>query len=211
MNPVPPEDLGTEPDRLFLAIRAGYQALGRLLEQHRDYLLKIINEEMDPRLVPRQGTSDVVQDVFVNILKNIQGATEGFFAVSANEDLKTWLRRVGLNALKKAARDEGRERRDFRRDQAAPEGMDPPGCGPGPGSVCRQKERDALLTHAINALPEADRVLLRLHEWNEWTYTALAGLLDGEESDSGRMRVQRRLTELRFRLGDDESLQELKD
>lgn len=210
MATLPPEELATPASQLFATFQAGYQALGQLLEQHRDYLLKIINEEIDHRLEPRQGASDIVQNAFLNIIANLQRATGGIFAVGADEDLRKWLRRVCLNALYKENRDEGREQRDFRRDQPVPEGFDQQAAGPSPSSIYCQRERDELLGVAVNALPEADRMLLRLREWHDWTNAALAQLLDGKESDAGRVRVQRRLAELYFRLGEG-PIQELRD
>jgi RNA polymerase sigma-70 factor (ECF subfamily) len=196
---------------LFATFQAGYQALGQLLEQHREYLLKIINEEIDQRLEPRQGASDIEQNAFLNIIANLQRSTGGIFAVSADEDLRKWLRRVCLNALYKENRDEGREQRDFRRDQPVPDGFDQQAAGPSPSSIYCQRERDELLGQAVNALPEADRMLLRLREWHDWTYAALAQLLDGDASEAGRVRVQRRLAELYFQLGEDGPIQELQD
>jgi RNA polymerase sigma-70 factor (ECF subfamily) len=188
---------------LLAAFRAGHQALGELLQLHRDYLLKVINEEIDPRLTARQGASDVVQNAFVNILAHVQGESGGLFAVTTNEDLRRWLRRVCLNALKKGHRDEGREQRDFRRDQSATEALDQVAGGPSPSSVLRQRERDEVVGQALNALPEADRMLLRLREWHGLSYEALAELLEGEPSAAGRMRVRRRLAALLLQLGED--------
>jgi RNA polymerase sigma factor (sigma-70 family) len=194
---------------LFAAFRAGYQALGQLLVEHRDYLLRIIHEEMDPRLAPRQGASDIVQNTFLNVIANLQRTTGGIFAVGADEDLRKWLRRVCRNALHREHRDEGRERGDFRRDQPVPEGFDQPGTGPSPSSIFCGRERDELLGQAVAALPEADRLVLRLREWHGWTHEALAELLDGQKSPAGRMRVQRRLAELYFRLGEEGQIQDL--
>jgi len=206
-----PDKPDTPAAQLFATFRAGYQALGQLLEQHRDYLLKIINEEIDPRLVPRHGASDIVQNAFLAVLENLQHMTGGLFAVAADEDLPRWLRRVCLNALKKEHRDEGREMRDFRRNQPVPDDFDPQTGGPSLSSICGRRERDELLGQAVNALPEADRMLLRLREWHSWTHAALAKLIDGEESDAGRMRVKRQLAELYLRLGEDDRIQGLGD
>jgi RNA polymerase sigma factor (sigma-70 family) len=196
---------------LFATMKAGYCALGQLLEQHRDYLLKIVSEEIDPGLVPRHGTSDVVQTTFLQVLENSLRTTNGLFAVEADEDVRRWLRRVCLNALKKEHRDEGRDVRDFRRDQAAPAGLDEPVGDRSPSSACRGRERDELLGQAVSSLPEADRLLLRLHYWHDWKQGALAELLDGVPSDAGRVKMGRRLASLILQLGEDDALQGLGD
>jgi RNA polymerase sigma factor (sigma-70 family) len=186
--------------QLFATFRAGYQALGQLLEQHRAYVLQIVNDEIDRRLAPRQGASDIVQNAFQNILENLQRATGGLWAVAADEDLTTWLRRVALNALYNEHRYEGQQKRDFHRDQPVSQAADAPAGDRTPSSIVSAREQHELLRQTVNDLPEADRILLRLREVHDWGYKALAELLDGQESEAGRMRVQRRLTELLLRL-----------
>jgi RNA polymerase sigma factor (sigma-70 family) len=202
-------DSGETPARLLAALRDSYRLLGQLLDSHRGYLLKIIGEEIDPRLNRRQGVSDIVQNALLNVIGKVHRDTEGLLAVGTEEDLRRWLRQIGLNALKQEIRDEGRDVRDFRNDEPNGEAVERPGCGPSPSSVVCGKERDELLLAAINALPEADRMLLRLREVHGWSYIALAELLDGEATDSGRVRMQRRLTQLRFELAEDDAIQGL--
>lgn len=208
---LPANEQGIPAAQLFATFKAGYQALGQLLEQHRAYLLKIMSSEMDEQLRGREGGSDIVQDTFLNIFANLERATGGIFAVTADEDLRKWLRRVGLNALKKKIRDHGRKQRDYHQNQPVPDGFEQPASGPSPSSIYCQRERDEVLTQAINRLPEADRMLLRLYDWHDWTHMALAELLNGEKSDAGRMDVRRRLAKLYIQLGEDGSIQDLRD
>ncbi len=166
------------PAQLLANLHGSYQLLGQLLDSHRNYLLKIIGEEIDPRLIRRHGVSDIVQTALLRVLENFQRATEGIFAVSTEEDLRKWLRQTCLNALKQEYRDESRELRDFRNEEPSPEGLERPGRGPSPSTIVRDQERDALLLGAINTLSEADRMLLRLKDFHDWTYTALAELVE---------------------------------
>ncbi len=202
-------DTGETPAQLLATLHGSYQLLGQLLDSHRNYLLKIIAEEIDPRLIRRHGVSDIVQTALLRVLENFQRATEGIFAVSTEEDLRKWLRQICLNALKQEYRDEGRQLRDFRNEEPRCEGVERPGDGPSPSSIVSEKEREAVLLGAINTLPEADRMLLRLREFHDWTYMALAALLEGEATDAGRVRMQRRLTQIRFELGEDEAIKGL--
>ena len=96
--------------------------------------------------------------------------------------------------------------RDFRKEQPIEAEVAPPDESPGPSSICARREQQELMAHAINALPEADRILLRLREWHDWTYAALAALIDGSETEKGRVRMQRRITQIRFELSRDPSL-----
>jgi RNA polymerase sigma factor (sigma-70 family) len=210
MTPIHSEDSSHESAAELLAtLRGSYQMLGQLLHSHRNYLLKIISEEIDSRLIVRHGVSDIVQIAFVRVLDNVQRSTGGIFSIGTEEDLRKWLRQICLNALYQEYRDEGREIRDFRKDEPIHEGFEHQDSALSPSSLISQREREDTLVNAINGLPEADRILLRLKDAHDWSYKALAELLDGQESDSGRVRMQRRITQLRFELGQNDSLKDL--
>jgi RNA polymerase sigma factor (sigma-70 family) len=210
MTPIHSEDSSHESAAELLAtLRGSYQVLGQLLHSHRNYLLKIITEEIDSRLIARQGVSDIVQIAFARILENFQRQTEGIFSLATEEDLRRWLRQICLNTLYQEYRDEGRAIRDFHKDEPIQEGFEQEASVLSPSSVISQKEQEDLLVNAINGLPEADRILLRLKDLHNWTYKSLAELLDGQETDAGRVRMQRRLTQLRFELGQNDSLKDL--
>jgi RNA polymerase sigma-70 factor (ECF subfamily) len=70
------------------------EALGRLLEGCRQYLLLVANEELPPDLRPKVAASDLVQDTFVK-------AHEHFaqFRGARPDELLAWLRRILLNDL----------------------------------------------------------------------------------------------------------------
>ena len=76
------------PAELLAALRRSYELIGMLLHSHRDYLLEIIAEEIDPRLKTRRGVSDIVQGAYLRILTDFQRGTEGIFSVGSEEDLK---------------------------------------------------------------------------------------------------------------------------
>jgi RNA polymerase sigma factor (sigma-70 family) len=178
---------------LFAAFRTGHAAFVELLMSHREYLLKIINDEMPEKLRSHAGASDIVQDAIVNV---VNMTTNRLFAVRTEDDLKSWLRRVGLNALKKEWRDQRRDRRDLLKAQPLPDGLDLKSSGLSPSSEYRRRERDDSIAQVIRDMPEADRLLFRLRYENRWSYMALAELLEGQASDAGRKRVQRRLDAL---------------
>jgi RNA polymerase sigma factor (sigma-70 family) len=203
------EDPVETPAQLLAALHGSHQLLGRLLDSHRNYLLKIISEELDPRLGRRQGASDIVQTALLNVIGKIHRETEGLLAVRTEDDLRRWLREISLRALRQEVRDERRELRDFRKEEPSSAEVEHPDDGPSPSRFVLEKERDEVLQAAINSLPEADRLLLRLYEFHEWTYMALAELLDGEATDSGRVRMHRRLTQCRFELGEDAAIKGL--
>ena len=55
-----PPGTPTDVQRLIEAVHAGYEALGRLLELYRPYLVKIGNEELSADLRGKGWASDVV-------------------------------------------------------------------------------------------------------------------------------------------------------
>jgi RNA polymerase sigma factor (sigma-70 family) len=209
MTSICSEDSEESAAELFAALRDSHQVLGRLLHSHRNYLLKLISEEIDPRLIARRGVSDIVQTAYVRVLENHQRLTEGIFSIGTEDDLRKWLRQICLNALFQEYRDQGRDMRDFRKDEPILEGSEHPDSVLTPSSMYGRKERDEILENAVNGLPEADRMLLRLKDSHDWSYKSLAELLEGQETEAGRVRMQRRITQLRFELRQNDSLKDL--
>jgi RNA polymerase sigma-70 factor (ECF subfamily) len=87
-------------DQLIDAARLGCgEALGRLLDGCRQYLLLVANQELDAALRMKTGASDLVQDTFLDAQRDFpkfQGGTEA--------DLLGWLRQILLNNLSDARR-----------------------------------------------------------------------------------------------------------
>src|SRR3954470_15181007 len=73
--------------------RAGSsEALGRLLEECRGYLLAVARQELDPRLWPKVSPSDVVQETFLEAHRDFK-----CFCGDTEKELLAWLRRLLLN------------------------------------------------------------------------------------------------------------------
>jgi RNA polymerase sigma-70 factor (ECF subfamily) len=127
------------PDSLIALLqeaRAGSaEALGRLLEAFRPYLLAIANDELESSLQPKGGASDLVQETCFEAQCSI-----GDFRGQTERELLGWLRQMLLNNLANfgrqfrqvAKRQVGREipldnssRRELR-DGLAAEGPSPP-------------------------------------------------------------------------------------
>jgi len=81
--------------QLLGAARAGSpEALGKLLEASRGYLLMVARRELDPNLQAKGGASDLLQETFIDAQRDFahfQGTTEA--------ELLAWLRRLLLNNL----------------------------------------------------------------------------------------------------------------
>src|SRR5262245_58767873 len=80
---------------LFDAARAGSrEALGKLLESCRGYLLILANGELDADLQAKEGASDRVQETFLEAQRDF-----GQFQGRSEAELLAWLRRLLLNNI----------------------------------------------------------------------------------------------------------------
>lgn len=94
MNETPPPRPPDQPEEWLAAARDGSgDALGRLLELCRNYLLQVANAELDSGLQAKAGASDLVQETFVEaqrIFDRFQGPPD---------ELRGWLRAILLNKM----------------------------------------------------------------------------------------------------------------
>jgi RNA polymerase sigma-70 factor (ECF subfamily) len=152
--------------RLIRQARAGsHEALGRLLDGCRRYLLRIASEDLDPRLRAKGGASDLVQETFLEAQRDF-----GEFDGDSEQELLAWLRhrlryRLGKfirsyrqTARRAAARevplDDG--------DSSSAPGAVPAGDQPSPSERVLAEERDHLLEQAMKRLPEEYRRVIEL-------------------------------------------------
>src|SRR5262249_14784877 len=150
--PAPGPDVG----EWIRQARAGSaEALGRLLEECRPYLLLVANQELPPQLRGKAGASDLVQETFLQ--------AQGHFDRFRDEDeaaLLAWLRQILLhNAANLKRRYCGTDKRQLGRelspaDGSAAEAFDAAAPGPSPSSLAAAGEEDAALSLALEELPE---------------------------------------------------------
>src|SRR5438094_283860 len=94
----------TEPPsgaaRWLPAARAGSrEALGKVLEAARHYLVSIARQELDPDLRAKNSPSDVVQETFVEAQRAF-----GQFQGDTEDELLAWLRQLLLHRVGKLRR-----------------------------------------------------------------------------------------------------------
>src|SRR5436305_11185825 len=104
-------------DQLLAAARAGStEALGRVLETCRRYLLLVAERQLDPKLRAKGGASDLVQQTFLEAQRDFarfQGTSEA--------ELLAWLSRLLQNNVGDLARRyRGTGKRDIEREVALP-------------------------------------------------------------------------------------------
>lgn len=150
--------------QLLAAAKAGSrEALGSLLDQHRDYLLLIANEELNRNGIGALSPSDVVQRTQLEAVHDFQG----FRGTSASE-LRSWLRRILVHNLT----DETRRR--------APRSADPGNLiveGPSPSSLAAANEAVLQLQSAIRSLPDDERTLIELHYFHNKSYAEISNVI----------------------------------
>src|SRR5688500_12674425 len=97
--------------------RAGSaEALGRLLEEFRGYLLTVARQQLDPGLGPKVSPSDVVQQTFLEAQRDFR-----HFHGDTDEELKAWLRRLlQHNLADMTRRYRGTGKRDAAREVRLP-------------------------------------------------------------------------------------------
>ncbi len=183
------------PDRAAVAdvadlvgrARAGSRdALGRLLDACREYLLLIANEELDADLRGKAGPSDLVQETFLEAQRDFarfRGGTEA--------ELLAWLRRILLNNVANFRRRyQGTERRRVEREVPL-EVLDRLGRGLAraaespSGHAVRREEAEAL-DRALARLPDHYRQVIVLRHREQRPFEEI-GRLMGRSPDAARM------------------------
>jgi RNA polymerase sigma-70 factor (ECF subfamily) len=176
----------TEPPqgaaRWLPAARAGSrEALGKVLEGARLYLVSIARQELDPDLRAKNSPSDLVQETFVEAQRAF-----GHFQGDTEAELLAWLRQLlrhRVGKLRRRFRDT--QKRRLAREVAlggdsSPEG--PAGGGlaanvPSPSGQAMEHEQDQALRAALGRLPDDYRRVITLRYQEELPFEEIGRLL----------------------------------
>jgi RNA polymerase sigma-70 factor (ECF subfamily) len=191
-----------EPDQLLRQARTGDgEALGRLLERYRAYLLVLARVQIGRRLQGKVDASDVVQDAFL-------GASRDFaqFRGMTEKEFLGWLRQVLASLLANLVRRyQGTQRRDVRLERQLAVELEQSSHALDRGLVAEQstpsqqavrREQSVLLADALRRLPEEWRELLILRHLEGLTFPEVARRL-GRSVDSVKKQWPRALAGLR--------------
>ena len=167
--------------RWLPAARAGSrEALGKVLDAARQYLLSIARQELDADLRAKTSPSDVVQETFVEAQRDFgqfQGVTE--------DELLAWLRQLLLHRVGKLRR----RYRDTQKRRLAREvalGDDDSSGGPAgglaantlsPSGQAMEHEQDEALQAALGRLPEDYRRVITLRYQEQLPFEEIGELL----------------------------------
>jgi RNA polymerase sigma-70 factor (ECF subfamily) len=171
------------------------EAMDRLLDLCRSYLLQVADEQVGAALRVKMSPADLVQDTLLE-------AHLGFdrFEGSTEEELRGWLRTTlfhNLDSLRRSfetdkrqltreLQDRGPANDRLARTQDSVES---------PSAHTQAQERDEPLERALQQLPEDSRRVLLLHEWDGLTFAAI-GLQMGCSVEAVRATWRRALDEL---------------
>jgi RNA polymerase sigma-70 factor, ECF subfamily len=177
------ETLDWEVD--FLDARQGsLDALGRLLESCRNYLLLLANQQLRDDLQAKAGGSDLVQDTFLEAQRDFrafQGRTE--------EELLGWLRRILLNnlgAFSRQYRDTKKRtvQREVPLDKLAkrPEAAGLPVASQQPAEALQTREAREKLEAVLARLPEQYRLVILLRQRGQFTFAQIGQVMQRSEA-----------------------------
>lgn len=179
--------------------RAGSsEALGRVLESCRQYLLLIANQELDADLRAKLGPSDLVQESLLKAQENF-----GQFQGTTEADILAWTRRILLNHLANV-------REYYRTTQKRAIGRETPLSGiqnesgreplatgePSPSKQAAAQERSEELERAMAQLPEHYREALRLRHQENCTFAEM-GRRTGRSAEAARKVWARAVEQLK--------------
>jgi RNA polymerase sigma-70 factor (ECF subfamily) len=193
-------DSAAEFEKLLAEAQQGSaDALGKVLEKCRHYLLHIANAEMDSQLRPKAGDSDLVQETFLEAHRQFTR-----FQGTSSADLLGWLRAILKNkAATFSRRYQGTDKRQIGREVPLLAVGEPPGQpaapAPSPSSVVvRQEQADAVL-RALERMPEQYRQVIVWRQWERLPFDEIARRLE-KTVDAARMTWWRAIERLRIEL-----------
>jgi RNA polymerase sigma-70 factor (ECF subfamily) len=157
----PLTDSGTTTDLLSAVAKGDERALNRLLARHRNYLKRVVDARLEPRLRGRIDPSDVVQETLVVA----SGRIEDFLSRRPTS-FRIWLRRKALDQLIDQRRFHRRRKRDVTNEELLSDASSLAiARGLAVGSVSRSTMRRELVAQvraAMEQLSETDREVLLL-------------------------------------------------
>jgi len=169
------------------------EALGRLLEFCRRYLLLVANQELTPAISAKVAPSDIVQDTLLEAGRDFPG-----FHGGSEEELLAWLRGILRNNVADVRRRFEAEKRQLDREiplAELPANELPRNPEETPSRHAQARERDEQLEKAMRQLPENYRQVLFLYTSKGLTFAQIAEKL-GSTTDAVRKLWGRAVEEL---------------
>jgi RNA polymerase sigma-70 factor (ECF subfamily) len=194
------------PERLLHQARQGDgEALGRLLERYRNYLVLLARLQIGRRLQGKVDAADLVQETFLKAHRDFarfRGQTEA--------ELASWLRQILAGNLAHLVRRYcGTQRRDVRLERQLADELEDSSQAMGQGLMASQsspsqeaarREQAVLLADALRQLPDDYREVIILSHLEGLSFPEVAARM-GRTLDSVKNLWARALARLRRALG----------
>jgi RNA polymerase sigma-70 factor (ECF subfamily) len=193
-----------EPNDLIKALRGGdRQALATLFDQHRDRLRRMVELRLDPRLRSRFNASDLVQEVFLDVARDLNA-----YLADPKLPLLLWLRvHVGRRLTTLHRQHLGTRMRDAGLEISLYQGALPEassaalasmllGRHASPTQAAQRAERILRVQEALNSLDPVDREVLALRHFEQLGRAEAAQVL-GITQEAGAKRYFRALRRLK--------------
>ncbi len=193
LEPYPPNRttntplIGNEISRFIHEARLGSsEALGRLMEGCRKYLLLMAGQELDSDLRPKGGASDLVQDTFLEAQRDF-----AHFRGTTEQELLAWLKQILAHRLaNNVRRYRGTRKRDIDREELLDSDLNPAqivGGDPGanPKDVAVGREEECRLHMALARLPKHFQQVLALRTWQRLSFAEIGNEMN-KSADSVR-------------------------
>src|SRR5205085_8109712 len=188
-----------ETQHLLDQLRAGDgRAFGRLFARHRPYLRRLVALRLDARLRPRLDPSDVVQDTQLEALRRMPDYLE-----RRPMPFRLWLRKTAQERLAMLSRRHlAAGRRAVAREVPLPDHSSVSLAqqflvgGPSPSQRMDRDELARLVRQAVAQLPDLDREMLLMRNFEELSNKEAACVL-GLEPSAASQRYGRALLRLR--------------
>ena len=197
-----PESEKTE-ELLGDAREGDVEAVNKLIDRHRDAILRLVRMRLDRRIQPRVGVSDVVQDVFIEANRRLQK-----YLQDPVMPFHLWLRQIAKDRIIDAhRRHRVSAKRSVDREQPAhlPADMDHSSMALAnqlvdgevtPMAAATQRELAARVEQTIGELPEQDRDILLMRHYEFLSNQEVAEAL-GLSQPAASMRYLRAIRRMR--------------
>ena len=149
-------------------------AIGRLIESLRTYLLLVANQELEPQLRQKVAASDFVQDACLVAAESFSS-----FRGTSEAEFRGWLRRVLLNSMADSRRKYVQsQKRQANREVTMDEGIGVPAAQITPQTDMIAREESKQLKAAMHQLPEDYRIVLQLRNWELLPFDEIGQRMD---------------------------------
>ena len=182
---------------LLNRVRGGdREALNRLLEQHRPYLRRLLELRLSQKLKARIDPSDVVQETQIEVARRIDDYLE-----RRPMSFRVWLRKTANEQMIMTYRRHvGAERPSIEREVALSDSsslaLAKQLIKGDPSKELQRRELAARVRKAVDSLPDADREMLLMRNFEELTNQEAAEVLE-IDSVAASKRYGRALVRLR--------------